>query len=158
MRSRTPPSLRQRYCVPHLHDFSMRFELSSKVLRMRTHAQNPVWSDYPPRTCYNLTARPLFSLVYLNRTCANSANSAILIIKMLEMIGIMQKLHLYHRLVEKHEYLFYFIIFFFFFTFQDDRSGSSSYDRTSLLCVCVWMCVCVSVCGYVCGMCLIGCV
>src|SRR4029434_8831663 len=45
MRSSTPPSLRQRYCVPHLQDFSMRFELSSKVLRMRTHAQKPVWSD-----------------------------------------------------------------------------------------------------------------
>src|SRR4029434_9281748 len=60
----------------------------------------------------NLTARPLCSPVYLNRTCANSSNSAILIIKMLEMIGIMQKLHLYHRLVEKYQYLFYFIIFF----------------------------------------------
>src|SRR4029434_1296066 len=61
----------------------------------------------------NLTARPLFSPVYLNRTCANSANSAILIIKMLEIIGIMQKLHLYHRLVEKYQYLFSFIIFSF---------------------------------------------
>src|SRR4029434_10190840 len=69
----------------------------------------------------NLTARPLFSPVYLNRTCANSANSAnsaILIIKMLEMIGIMQKLHIYHRLVEKYEYLFYncfYKIYIFFF-------------------------------------------
>ena len=32
---------------------------------------------------------------------------------MLEMIGIMQKLHLYHRLVEKYQYLFYFIIISF---------------------------------------------
>ena len=111
--------------MPHLHDFSMRFELSSKVLRMRTHAQNPVWSDcailgeaLPPLSPIDiyvlalppLTARPSLSPVYLNRTCANSA---ILIIKMLEMIGIMQKLHLYHRLVEKYQYLFYFIIFFF---------------------------------------------
>src|SRR4029434_4476148 len=110
----------QRYCLPHLHDFSMRFELSSKVLRMRTHAQNPVWRDCAilgealPRQYMvpNLTARPLFSPVYLNRTCANS------FIKMLEMIGIMQKLHLCHRLVEKYQYLFYFIIFFFFSLFR----------------------------------------
>src|SRR4029434_377980 len=71
----------------------------------------------------NLTARPLFSPIYLNRTCANSANSAILMIKMLKMIGIMKKLHLYQKLVRKYEYFFYFILFFikyiyFFFYFS----------------------------------------
>src|SRR4029434_8687456 len=79
----------------------------------------------------NLTARPLCSPVYLNRTCANSANSAILIIKMLEMIGIMPKLHIYHRLVEKYEYLFYFIYIYIFLLFKM-TGGSASYDRTSL--------------------------
>src|SRR4029434_8012104 len=113
--------------MPQLHDVSLRFELSSKVLRMRTHAQNPVWrfAQSWVRHCLtvshrqymvpHLTARPLFSPVYLNRTCTNSA---ILIIKMLDMIGIMQKLHLYHRLVEKYEYLFYFRIIIFFFYFS----------------------------------------
>src|SRR4029434_9260851 len=71
-----------------------------------TRALFGTWSLFA-MTVPNLTARPLFSPVYLNRRCANSANSSILIIKMLEMIGIMQKSHLYHRLVEKYEYLFY---------------------------------------------------
>src|SRR4029434_396536 len=71
VRSRTPPSLRQRYCVPHLHDFSMRFELSSKILRMHTHAQNPVRSDCAILGEAQLVAASL-SPVCLNRTCANS--------------------------------------------------------------------------------------
>src|SRR4029434_1839451 len=73
----------------------------------------------------NLTTRPLFSPIYLNRTCANSANSAILIIKMLEMIGIMQKLHLYHRLVEKYQYIFFLYIYIYLFFLLFKMTGEA---------------------------------
>ena len=76
---------------------------------------------------------------------------------MLEMIGIMQKLHLYHSLVEKYEYLFYFIILHFFLLLKMTgevlpplplMTARVRLDSKKSR-VRVRVCACVSVCVYV---------